>query len=75
MNYSELKKILKDIYKTDSVKSIMCGRARPSYIKMVELSKQGIPFEAWLDIKSFIAANSTTPKECEQELQGDKECA
>jgi hypothetical protein len=73
MKRAELKQILKDVYKTDSIKSIMCGRSKPSYTKMLEFSKKGIPFEAWLDIKSFIT-NDNKSENCGQELQDVNEC-
>jgi hypothetical protein len=59
MTKHELKNILQKIYKTDTVKSVMCGRSKPSYKKMLLLKEKGIPFEAWQDIKSFITDNNT----------------
>ena len=75
MNYKDIKKILSEHYSFEMVKSLLIGRTTPSY-KMASLfyRENQIPFEAWLDIKSFIANNSES-KKCEQELQGDNECA
>ena len=50
-----IKKTLLLHYSNDSIKSILCGRRKPSYKMMLTLQeKHHIPFEAWKDIKSFI---------------------
>lgn len=54
-----LKKILRKHYDSeDSIKSISCGRMKPSYEKMLDLEADNIPFTAWKDIQSFINDNS-----------------
>ena len=56
-----IKKTLQLHYSKDGVKSILCGRRKPSYKMMLTLQeKHHIPFEAWKDIKSFI--NTNIPK-------------
>ncbi len=46
---------LASYYKKDSIKSILSGRRKPSYKVMLKLEKdENIPFNAWIDIKSFI---------------------
>ena len=56
MNYKYIKKALSKIgYSVDSTKSLMCGRSKPSFSKAQQLyEKHNIPFEAWIDIKSFL---------------------
>lgn len=66
MKRKNLKKILSNHYSRDGIKSILCGRMKPSYENMVILKeKHNIPFEAWQDIKSFISENipNQEPKE------------
>ena len=64
MKRQKLKSILSSYYSKDSVKSIFCGRMKPSYEVMLKLNKQhNIPFEAWKDIKSFINTNIPNTKE------------
>ncbi|MDR1461468.1 MAG: hypothetical protein LBI78_07475 [Campylobacteraceae bacterium] len=70
----KIKTVLKNYYSYNSVKSILCGRRKPSYSKMLELSKEGIPLNAWSNIKSFINSNTTTPKKRAQELRGVTGC-
>jgi len=60
MKKIKIKKILEQYYKPDMVKSIMLGRARPSYEKMIIFNKHKIPFTAWLDIRSYM--NDTKQK-------------
>lgn len=60
----DIKKSLELHYKVDMVKSLLSGRAKPSYSKaQILYEKHGIPFEAWIDIKAFLA----TAKEEEDE--------
>jgi len=56
-----LKQILTDCgYSNDSIKSIMCGRMRPSYEKIIEMhDNHGIPFDAWQDIRTYLQDNDT----------------
>jgi hypothetical protein len=70
MEREKLKNILLKHYSFDMVKSIMCGRQKPSYPKMLQLSREGIPFEAWTNIKSFVKQNTTKPKISGQVLRG-----
>lgn len=59
-----IKKTLLLYYSKDSVKSILCGRRKPSYEVMLKLNEQhNIPFEVWKDIKSFINTNIPNTKE------------
>ena len=61
MKTQNLRKNLKKHYSEDMVKSIMIGRAKPSYENMVKLNKlHKIPFTAWADLPSYL--NSTTSK-------------
>ena len=55
-----IKKTLLLYYSKDSIKSILCGRRKPSYkIMLILQEKHQIPFEVWKDIKSFINTNTT----------------
>ena len=64
MKRQKIKSILSSYYSKDGVKSIFCGRMKPSYEVMLKLNKQhNIPFEAWKDIKSFINTNIPNTKE------------
>ena len=59
-----IKKTLLLHYSKDSIKSILCGRRKPSYkIMLILQEKHQIPFEAWKDIKSFINTNVPSTKE------------
>ena len=59
-----IKKTLLLHYSKDSIKSILCGRRKPSYkIMLILQEKHQIPFEAWKDIKSFINTNIPNTKE------------
>ena len=63
MKKEKLKTILSQHYSKDGIKSILCGRMKPSYEVMLKLNKQhNIPFEAWKDIKSFINTNIPNTK-------------
>lgn len=58
-----IKKILLLHYSKDSIKSILCGRRKPSYkIMLILQEKHQIPFEAWKDIKSFVTESVTQSK-------------
>ena len=69
-----LKQILTKTYSTDSVKSILIGRMKPSYDVMFKLNqKYNIPFTAWSDIKSFITddyINNNTSKTTTKSIKG-----
>lgn len=55
MERKTIKQILLNFYSTAMVDMILRGTRRPSYETICELNKKhNIPFEAWLDIKSFI---------------------
>jgi len=62
------RKLLKQIlinygYKHSSIKSLMCGRMKPSYDAMLVLHrKYKVPFTAWEDIKSYLQENNTKQK-------------
>ena len=74
MERKKLKNILLKHYSLDMTKSIMCGRQKPSYIKMLVLHKEGIPFWVWQDIKSYLQENDTTPQTRAQELPSVTGC-
>lgn len=62
MEKSKFKQILLKLYSVDMVKSILIGRAKPSYDNMLKLNQDHkIPFTAWADLTSYIN-NSTTSK-------------
>lgn len=55
MKKEKLKTILNKHYSKDGVKSILCGRMKPSYEVMLKLNEENkIPFTAWKDIKSYV---------------------
>ena len=55
MERQKLKKILQEYYKKDMIKSIMCGRSRPSMDRAVTLKKDhGISIEFWFDVPNSI---------------------
>ena len=55
MKKEKLKTILSQHYSKDAVKSILCGRMKPSYEVMLKLNElHKIPFTAWKDIKSYV---------------------
>jgi len=59
----DLKNILRKHYKKVMIYKILNGERFPSYKKMLLLNKEhNIPFEAWEDIKSYIAKNPTKGK-------------
>jgi len=60
MKRKYLKNSLKQIgYSVDTIKSLMCGRAKPSMTKAIELKiKFDIPLDAWLDIKAYLQSKS-----------------
>lgn len=59
MTKKELTKILKKIYSEPMVKVVRTGKVRPSYDKMLILKKQGIPLEAWEDIREWLNKKAT----------------
>jgi len=67
MKKEQLKTILNKYYSFDGVKSILCGRMKPSYKVMLELNERHkIPFTAWKDIKSFITDSVTSNEKIEK---------
>ena len=55
MNKEKLKTILSRHYSKDGIKSILCGRRKPSFEVMLKLNElHKIPFTAWKDIKSYV---------------------
>ncbi len=65
MERNKLKQILIKKYSSDSVKSILSGRMKPSYDVMYELHhNEGIPFTAWKDIPLFIQNNTKNKNNC-----------
>ena len=57
------KALLANGYSYDSMKSLMCGRAKPSMKRAIELNKNfKVPFEVWIDIKSYLQDNNTSNK-------------
>lgn len=70
MNRNELiAKLEKHYDSKESIKSILCGRMKPSYEKMCELHNDGVPFTSWKDIKSFINGNTTINKQSTDSTQ------
>ena len=64
MEKSKLKQLLLKYYKEPSMFAIIRGIRKPSYEVMVELHKKhNIPFDVWLDIKSFIKNDTKKSKE------------
>lgn len=58
MKREKLKTILLKHYSKDSIKSILCGRMKPSIEKRIVLNKDfNIPILAWEDIKSYLTEN------------------
>ena len=54
------KALLENGYTYDTMKSIMCGRSRPSMKRAIELKQNHkVPFEVWIDIKSYLQKNDT----------------
>ncbi|QKF72761.1 hypothetical protein AFAEC_0570 [Aliarcobacter faecis] len=61
MKREKLKTILLKHYSKDSIKSILCGRMKPSIEKRIVLNKDfNIPILAWENIKSYLAENIST---------------
>jgi len=59
MERTKLKKILLNYYKDCSADSILRGIRRPAYAVLIELNKKhNIPFDVWLDIKSYLKNNT-----------------
>jgi hypothetical protein len=55
-----LKEILLKHYVNSAANSILRGIRKPSYEVMVELDKKhNIPFNSWIDIKSYLQENDT----------------
>lgn len=73
MERNALKTILKQYYSADMVKSILIGRARPSYKRIVELYEiYEIPFLAWKDIRLYITdEKNKEPSESVQLIVGN----
>jgi len=64
MKRKQIQKALLDSgYSYDSMKSLMCGRAKPSMTRAIELNQKfKVPFEVWIDIKSYLQENDTKQK-------------
>jgi len=61
MEKNTLRTILSQYYSTPSINKILKGDRRPRYEIILELHrKHKIPFDVWIDIKSFI--NNDTKK-------------
>lgn len=55
MKREQLKQILLQYYSVAGVNMILRGDRKPSYETICLITKEhNIPFEAWLDIKSFV---------------------
>ena len=55
MKRENLKTILLNYYVDSTSNSILRGIRKPSYEAMVNLDKKhNVPFDAWLDIKSYL---------------------
>lgn len=63
MERKKIQKALLDLgYSYDSMKSLMCGRVKPSMKRAIELNqKYNVPFEVWIDIKSYLKNHTTQP--------------
>lgn len=62
MKRDEIKKILSKHYASATCDAILRGDRKPKYEVMIKLAQDSnIPFDAWLNIQSFIANH--TPKE------------
>lgn len=60
MKRENLKNILLKYYVDSASNHILRGIRKPSYEIMVELdSKHNIPFDSWIDIKSYLQENDT----------------
>jgi len=61
MERKKIQKALLDLgYSYDSMKSLMCGRAKPSMRRAITLyERYGIPLDVWIDIKSYLRENDT----------------
>lgn len=57
MNKHEIKKILNKYYKPETVRKLTEGKCFPSLKKAIVLQRDGIPVEAWENIKSYINEN------------------
>lgn len=63
MERQKLKEILSNYYSKDGVKSILCGRMKPSIEKRIALNNEfNIPILAWQDIKKYIYENISDTK-------------
>lgn len=54
MKKHEIKKILNKYYKPETVRKLIDGKCFPSLKKAISLQRDGIPVEAWEDIKIYI---------------------
>lgn len=54
MEKQEIKKILNKYYKPETVRKLTDGKCFPSLKKAIVLQRDGIPVEAWENIKSYI---------------------
>ena len=73
MEREKLKTILLNHYSKDSVKSIFCGRMKPSIEKRIILNNEfNIPILAWEDIKSYLSDNLSSIEDKNQ-LQKENE--
>jgi hypothetical protein len=60
MKRKNLKKLLIKSYTVAGADLILRGERKPRYEIMVELNKKNkIPFDIWLDIKSYLQENDT----------------
>jgi len=61
MEKNTLRTILSQYYSTPGINKILKGDRRPRYEIILELHrKHKIPFDAWIDIKSFIKNDTKT---------------
>jgi hypothetical protein len=64
MNRKKLKNILLNFYSPAGADLILRGERKPKYEIVVELHKKHkVPFDIWLDIKSFIKNDTKNDKE------------
>jgi len=70
MEREKIKNILLKDYSPETVKSILIGRRKPNAENRYKYEKQyGIPFTAWLDIKSYLNTTTHAPVESNTKVQ------
>ena len=71
MKKQEIKKILNKYYKPETVRKLIDGKCFPSLKKAIVLQRDGIPVEAWENIKSYINESiSSQQPQTDSTIQG-----